>query len=182
MSIVYNKFKDHQPSADAEIIILGLFTSPNKHSGDFFFSRSRIFLWHMLPICFKQPSLQEADVDTKKKFMQRYRIDFLDIINSVDLEDADAIIDDEVLDGQVHEFTNIVERLKQLPQLKSVYFTRKTFNGIPHCKQALQEVVTYCKENNIRFCKLDTPSRHYSQEKQQQWIDTIVLQKTCLRV
>lgn len=182
MSIVPNLFKDYQPSAEAEIIILGLFTSPNKHSGDFFFSRPRVFLWHMLPICFKQVSLQEADLTVKKQFMKRYKVDFLDIVASVDIEDLDAVIDDEVLDGQVHEFNSLVERLKQLPQLKAVYFTRKTFNGIPNCKQALQEVVTYCKENNIRFCKLDTPSRHYSKEKQQQWIDTIVLQKTCLRV
>jgi hypothetical protein len=29
---------------------------------------------------------------------------------------------------------------------------------------------------------LDTPARHFSDEKQQQWIDTIVLMKTCLRV
>lgn len=181
MSIVNNKFKAHKPSTETEIVILGLFSSPNKQSGDFFFGRSRVFLWHMLPICFNQPTLQEASLDAKQAFMKRYKIDFIDIISSVDLEDEEAILDDEVLDGQVHEFTNIVSELKQLPKLKAVYFTRKTFNGIPHCKQALQEVVTYCKENNIRFCKLDTPSRHFSAEKQQQWIDTIVLQKTCLR-
>lgn len=181
MSIVNNKFIEHKPAAQAEMIILGLFSSPNKQSGDFFFGRSRVFLWHMLPICFKQPTLQEASVAEKKKFMERYKVDFLDIIASVDLDDEEAILDDELIDGQVHEFTDIVTQLKQLPKLKAVYFTRKTFNGIPHCKHALQSVVTYCRENNIRFCKLDTPSRHFSTEKQQQWIDTIVLQKTCLR-
>jgi hypothetical protein len=72
--------------------------------------------------------------------------------------------------------------IDSLPQLKAVYFTRKTFNGIPQIKNYVSQLAKYCLSKNIRFCKLDTPARHFSDEKQQQWIDTIVLQKTCLRV
>jgi hypothetical protein len=70
----------------------------------------------------------------------------------------------------------------QLPKLKAVYFTRKTFNGIPNIKSEVMKLAKHCHSKQIRMCKLDTPARHFSDEKQQQWIDTIVLMKTCLRV
>jgi hypothetical protein len=52
---------------------------------------------------------------------------------------------------------------------------------MPNIKAEIMKVAQHCQSKQIRLCKLDTPARHFSDEKQQQWIDTIVLQKTCLR-
>jgi G:T/U-mismatch repair DNA glycosylase len=183
MAIIYNKFINHQVNPKTEILILGTFTYDNSHSGDFFFGRPRNFLWHLLPICFKQASLKDAALAQKKTFMEKYKIDFVDVISALDVDfGEEEITDDDFVDTHIHSFTDVVAIINSLPHLKAVYFTRKTFNGITHIKAQLSVLAKHCQSLNIRMCKLDTPARHFSDEKQQQWIDTIVLQKTCLRV
>ena len=58
-------------------------------------------------------------------------------------------------------------------------------NSIPKVtvkRKNIQSLIDYCLENKIRFCKLETPAKFFSPEKQQQWIDTIVKQKTCMKL
>lgn len=177
-----SKFHNHQISPETEILILGIFSTPNEQSGDFFFGRSRMFLWHMLPLCFNQPSLQEATLMEKLRFMKTYKIDFMDVVKEIDSTEPENSIDDDTLDSKITAFSNLEEWMDKLTNLKAIYFTRKTFNGIPTIKQYLNTINDLCATRGVRFCKLDTPARHYSQDKIRLWTDTIVKQKTCLRV
>lgn len=183
MQILRNKFESYKPASETEILLLGTFTHDHAHSGDFFFGRPRNFLWHLLPLCFKQPDLKNASIQQKQAFMKKHKIDFADVIRALEVEwGQEDITEDDFIDSHVHEFTDLIALVDSLPALKAVYFTRKTFNGIPNCKMQVSKLAEHCIGRQIRFCKLDTPARHFSDEKQKQWIDTIVLQKTCLRV
>lgn len=183
MVVINNKFNSYKPAQQTEILLLGTFTHDHAHSGDFFFGRPRNFLWHLLPLCFKQQSLKEASLQQKQAFMSKYKIDFADVIRSLEVEwGEEEITEDDFIDSHAQEYNNLIGLVDSLPNLKAVYFTRKTFNGIPGIKTKMNELAQHCMAKNIRFCKLDTPARHFSDEKQKQWIDTIVLQKTCLRV
>lgn len=182
-NILTNKFSNHIINPETEILLVGTFTHDHPHSGDFFFGRPRNFLWHLLPICFKEPSLKDASLLQKQAFMQEFKIDFVDVIETLEVEDGEEeIMEDDFIDTTAHSFTDLISVVQNLPNLKAVYFTRKTFNGIPNIKTQVSILAKHCLQNNIRMCKLDTPARHFSVEKQQQWIDTIVKQKTCLRV
>lgn len=183
MPIHKHKFHAHQVHPQTRILIIGTFEADQTHAGDFFYGRQRSFLWHLLPICYGLPSLKEASLTQKQQFIQRYHIDFADVIESLEIEeDEDLLMEDEFIDQHIHAYKDVIGLINTLPQLEAVYFTRKTFNGIPNTKKGVSAIADYCKEKGIRFCKLDTPARHFSDEKQQQWKDTIVLRKTCLRV
>jgi hypothetical protein len=90
-------------------------------------------------------------------------------------------MEEDFVDISAKTFYDLTALVDQLPKLKAIYFTRKTFNGMPNIKAEIMKLAQHCQSKQIRLCKLDTPARHFSDEKQQQWIDTIVLQKTCLR-
>lgn len=183
MPIILNKFKDRQPDPQTEILILGTFSPDTPAAPDFYFGRSRNYLWHMLPICFGLPPMKDAPLKRKLEFMSAQKLDFADLIRSIEVaEDEAEHLDEDLFDPHVHEWNDITAIIDSLPALKAVYFTRKTFNGIPNIRAQMTHIAGHCKSKGIRICKLDTPARHYSEEKQQQWIDTMVLQKTCLRV
>ena len=182
MPIILHKFRDHQVNPRTEILILGTFNPDIPDEVDFFYGRSRNFLWHLLPQCWGLEPMKDAALSDKKDFIAGYKIDFADIILSLEVpEGQEENTDDTFVDTHVKEWNDIVKLINSLPNLKAVYFTRKTFNGIPNMRLQINKVAAHCKEKGIRICKLETPARHYSIEKQQQWIDTIVLQDTCLR-
>ncbi len=179
-----HKFNEHAINENTEVLILGTFVYDFPDSPDFFYGRTKSFLWHLLPSCFNLPSLKEADLAEKKAFMLAHKIDFADVIQSVSLDEADEnhMTDDSVIDSSVNEWTNLIALVDSLPQLKAVYFTRKTFNSIPNIRQQISALAKHCQAKNIRICKLETPAKYFDEAKQQQWTDTIVTQKTCLRV
>lgn len=183
MPIILNKFREYQVSSETEILILGTFSPDTPDAPDFFFGRAKSFLWHLLPLCWGHDSLKEASLLSKQAFMAKYKIDFADLIDALNVpEDNEANMDDTFVDSHVHQWKDIIALIDTLPNLKAVYFTRKTFNGIPNNRTQSTLIANHCKKKNLRVCKLETPSRFFSPEKQQQWIDTIVLQNTCLRV
>ncbi|WP_026898240.1 uracil-DNA glycosylase family protein [Daejeonella oryzae] len=182
MSIIQHKFRDYQVNPETEILILGTFTPENAEGPDFFYGRERNFLWHLLPICYGLPDLKEAPLAEKKAFMEEYKVDFADFILSLNVpEGSEQNVDDSFIDSHVDQWKNIGEVIDSLPKLKAVYFTRKTFNGIPNTRAHLALISDKCRERKIRLCKLETPAKFFSPEKQQQWIDTIVLKNTCLK-
>jgi G:T/U-mismatch repair DNA glycosylase len=182
MPTILHKFKDHQVAADTEILILGTFSGDTEEGTDFFYGRSRNFLWHLLPQCWAREPLKEAGLEEKKRFMTERKVDFADLIHAIDVpEGEEKNVDDAFIDSQATEWKNIIGIMESLPKLKAVYFTRKTFNGIPNTKKHLGPIVDYCRQKNIRICKLETPAKFYSPEKLQQWKDTIVSGKTCLK-
>ena len=183
MPKVFHKFKHISPDAGTEILILGAFVPEAEEDTDFFYGRSRNYLWHLLPICWKGVSLKDASLSEKQHFMQKYKIGFADLIDTLDVpEGEETNTDDTFVDSHVLQWNDIVSLIDSLPALKAVYFTRKTFNGIPNIKLQLTGIAAHCKQKGIRCCKLETPARHFSVEKQQQWIDTIVRQSTCLKM
>jgi len=114
--------------------------------------------------------------------MAAEKIDFADIIHGLDIPDGEeANVDDDFIDGHIHNWKEIIEMIDTLTDLKAVYFTRKTFNGIPNMRAHVNLIAAHCLQMGVRFCKLETPARFYSPQKQQQWIDTIILQSTCLK-
>jgi hypothetical protein len=182
MPTILHKFRNHQLNPQTEILILGTFNPDIPDEVDFFYGRSRNFLWHLLPQCWGLAPLKDAPLSSKQEFMTQYKIDFADLIHSLEIpEGQEENTDDTFVDSHVKEWKDIIQLIGTLPNLKAVYFARKTFNGIPNMRIQINMVSEYCKEKGIRICKLETPARHYSVEKQQQWVDTIVLQNTCLR-
>jgi hypothetical protein len=183
MSIIQNKFKNYQVNPNTEILILGTFSHDVVDGADFFFGKARNFLWHLLPICYNLPSLKEANLLEKQDFMQKHKIDFADLIDTLDVpEGEENNLDDTFIDTHASEWKDIITLIASLSNLKAVYFTRKTFNGIANAKKQITGIALYAQENKIRFCKLETPAKFFSPEKQQQWIDTIVKQKTCMKI
>ena len=89
MSIITNKFKALRPDTDTEILILGTFSPNIPDEPEFFYGRPRNFLWHLLPICWKQESLKEASLQEKIAFMQKYHVGFADIIASLDVPEEE---------------------------------------------------------------------------------------------
>ncbi|HEY0896699.1 MAG TPA: hypothetical protein VGE15_09135 [Sphingobacteriaceae bacterium] len=183
MSVILNKFRDHRVNGATEILILGTFSPDIPGAPEFFFGRHRNYLWHMLPKCFGEVPLKDAPLGKKLQFMENHRLDFADLISEIEFgDDEEEHQDEDLYDGHVHRWNDIIKLIDSLPKLKAVYFTRKTFNGIPNMKQQMKKIGKHCHEKGIRICKLDSPARHYSDEKQQQWIDTMILQRTCLRM
>lgn len=182
MPVVQHKFRDHQVDPETEILFLGTFNPDIANVPNFFYGRPRNFLWHLLPQCFGFDVLKEASLLNKQAFMVAQKIDFADLIAALEVpEGEETNIDDDFIGSHVQQWKNIVELMETLPNLKAVYFTRKTFNGIPNIRAQVSLIKNYCHKRSIRFCKLETPARFYNPEKQQQWIDTIVLQKSCLK-
>ena len=183
MPIILNKFRNHQVNPQTEILILGVFNPYTEDAPDFFYGKSRNFLWHMLPQCWGLASLQDANLQSKQEFMLKYKIDFADVIDAIELpQEEDKNPEETLIDSHVQQWKDLVGLVDSLPKLKAVYFTRKTFNGISNIRTQLSSLARHCAAKDLRICKLDNPARFYSQEKLQQWKDTIVLQKTCLRI
>ena len=183
MPVISHKLREYQVSPNTEILILGTFIPDLPNVAEFFYGRERNFLWHLLPQCWGLDPLKDEPLSRKKEFMSAYNIDFADIIQSLDVPDGDELnTDDSFIDSHVSEWSDIKALIDKLPNLKAVYFTKKTFNGVPRMRAQVKNIADHCIQNEIRFCKLETPSKFYSPEKLQQWIDTIVLQNTCLRV
>jgi len=110
-------------------------------------------------------------------------IDFADLIAEVDVPAGEeANVNDQFIDSRVTEWRQIEELLAARPQIRAVYFTRKTFSGIPNIKIRVQHLKRYCNANGIRFCCLPTPARNGGADKQQQWNAAIIDQQTCLPV
>lgn len=102
--------------------------------------------------------------------MQLYGIDFVDLINYVEIEEGqENNYNDNYIDGIVVEWNDIIAKLDALPHLLKVAFTRSTFHGIPNIQERIQEIQNYCQNRNIDFTCLITPARYYNQNKQDIW-------------
>lgn len=183
MPIILHKFHQHIVNPETEILILGTFNPDIPNGPTFFYGRPRNFLWQLLPGCWGLASLKDELLPAKQVLMAQYKIDFADIIHSVDVpaNEADNFADD-FIDGHVHQWKNIITLINTLPKLKAVYLTRITVGGIPNIHIQINEIQGHCLQKNISFCLLQTPARFTNAAKQQQWIDTIINQISCVNV
>ncbi|RZK26430.1 MAG: hypothetical protein EOO43_02865 [Flavobacterium sp.] len=169
MTTIHHRFQNHNINTNTETLIVGTFNPDTPENiADFFYGRSRNYLWTLLPASFQMPSLKGKEKTDKLEFISKSNVDFIDLIASVEVDKPDNY-DDRYLDGRVSEWRNVISVMKKLPMLKQVCFTRKTLADIPKMKERIEGIKTYCEESNIRFQYLPTPARFYNDAKQTEW-------------
>jgi G:T/U-mismatch repair DNA glycosylase len=162
---------DHVVDPETEILVIGTFNpAAPSNEADFFYGRRRNFLWQLLPLAFGETSLKGKSREEKTAFMKRHRIDFIDIISEVDVNDP-ANYDDSYIDGKVSEWKDVIAEIEKLPRVRKICFTRKTCADIPNMKKKIGEIRDYCEKQNISFRALVSPARIYSADKQAEWTD-----------
>lgn len=167
--LVKHRFSERLIPKSTEIIIIGTFNPDTpENKADFFYGRTQNHLWTLLPEAFGETSLKTGGKEAKARFMAQHKIDFMDVIQSVDVEKPDDYRDDYI-DACVVEWTDVVGQLRQLPALRKVCITRKTVSGIPNIRKRFLEIELYCRENKIQFQYLITPARGYTVAKQEEW-------------
>jgi G:T/U-mismatch repair DNA glycosylase len=175
MAIVQHKFLNHTISPNTETLIIGSF-NPNAEDSkaDFFYGRSRNFLWRLLPNAFKVDTLKGRTKKDKLSFIATHKVDFIDLMKSVKVEEGEETnYLDTYIDFRVEEWADVLAEMKALKNLKRVCFTRKTFDRIPNMEKKILEIQQYCESANIKFTCLSTPARFYNEEKQAEWIQFI---------
>jgi G:T/U-mismatch repair DNA glycosylase len=174
--LVKHKFLNHKINPETETLIIGTFNPDAKsnESTHFFYSSGRNNLWVLLPEAFGEASLKNVGKDEKLKFLQRRKIDFIDIISAVQIERGKGgVRDDRYIDNKVLNWReDLIPEIDKLPHLQRVGFTRKTFSGIPNIKQYIEEIArTLKKSRSIELKYLVSPARFYNKKKQDVWTD-----------
>ena len=171
MTIVNHKFLNHTINPNTETLIIGSFNPEAEGNNvDFFYGRSRNFLWRLLPTALGLDSLKGALKENKLSFIETHKVDFIDLIKSANVEDGEeANYLDNYIDSKVEEWSDVLSEIKALKNLKRVCFTRKTFGRVPNMEKKIQEIQKYCDSSNIHFQCMSTPARTYNKEKQEEW-------------
>lgn len=125
-------------------------------------------MWTLLPTAFGEASLKGKSREEKISFINKHKIDFTDLIAEVAVDEV-ANYDDIYLDSRVTEWRDVIAQISQLPHLKRVCLTRKSFGGILHMKSRVDAIQSYCESKNIPFVCLVTPARFYNVAKQAEW-------------
>lgn len=169
MAIVKHRFLSHIINPDTETLVVGTFNPDTKENiADFFYGRQRNYLWTLIPAAFGEASLKGKTKEEKLAYIKERKIDFIDLIASVDVEE-ESNYDDDYLDGKVQTWGNVIAEMEKLKNLKRVCFSRKTFAGIPKMKERIESIRSYCETWGIGFSYLTTPARFYNNEKQTEW-------------
>lgn len=181
MTLVKHKFRDHQIQTDSEILIIGTFNPDTpKNNADFFYSRKvkrSNELWALLPTAIlgrPENLVGLARVQEKKKFMKDQKLDFIDVIDQIEIPaGSENNVKDSFLDKHMPvggTWRDVIGKMKELPKLKMVCFTRKGFQDIPNIKKKIEEIEGYCNQREIKFGRLVTPSPLYrNNDKQKEW-------------
>lgn len=171
MRKIRHRFLDLEIHPDTEILIVGTFNPETAgNPADFFYGRSRNFLWRLLPLALGAGDLKGSSKSEKKAFLEKNKIGFIDLIAEVEVEAGrETDYKDDYIDAKVTAWRNVPAVLKNLRNIRRVCFTRKSFSGVPNIRKQVDEVRVYCRENNIVFQALNTPARIYSEAKQQEW-------------
>ncbi len=169
MTTIKHRFINHEINLKTEILIVGTFNpDTEKNEAEFFYSRPRNFLWTLIPAAFGKDSLKEKSKDEKLEFIRQHKIDFIDLISEVKVDEV-ANYDDSYLDKKVKEWKCIIPELDKLSNLKKVCLTRKSFGDIPNMKIRIDSIKNYCENRKLIFQFLTTPARFYNQNKQVEW-------------
>jgi G:T/U-mismatch repair DNA glycosylase len=169
MTTIKHKFRDHKINPLTEILVVGTFNPETvENIAEFFYSRQRNYLWKLIPTAFAEDSLKDKSKEEKLEFIAKYKIDFVDLISVVDVNEVSNYADN-YLDNKVLEWKEIIPEIRNLPNIKQVCLTRKSFNDIPNIKIRIDEIKKYCDEFEIVFKSLITPARFYSANKQEEW-------------
>jgi G:T/U-mismatch repair DNA glycosylase len=169
MAIVKHRFRKHELNPDTETLIIGTFNPDTPENvADFFYGRQRNFLWTLVPKAFGDESLKGKTRQEKIEYIRERKIDFIDLISEVSVEEV-SNYDDDYLDSKVTTWRNVLSEIEQLKKLNKVCFSRKSFSGIPKMKERIENIRLYCEKWGIRFEYLTTPARFYRADKQDEW-------------
>jgi G:T/U-mismatch repair DNA glycosylase len=169
MRKIRHRFINHNINPKTETLVIGTFNPDTEENiADFFYGRPKNFLWTLIPTAFNEASLKGNSRTEKEKFIERYRIDFIDLILEVEVEEVDNYRDD-YLDDKVTVWNNVIAEIEKLKNLKRVCMTRKTFGDIPNMKTRIEEIKNYCERKEILFQFLSTPARFTNESKQTEW-------------
>jgi len=175
MANVKHRSRDHRISPVTETLIIGTFNPDSENNpADFFYGRPKNHLWKLLSEAFGEPDLKSASKEAKISFINRHKIDFIDIISEISIpEDTLSDYRDIFIDDKVIRWNDVIAEINCLKNLKKVCFTRKTFSDIPYIKEKIEEVRLLCQNIGIFFKYLITPARIYSNEKQIEWAEFV---------
>jgi G:T/U-mismatch repair DNA glycosylase len=177
MIVIRHKFAGRKILKDTKILIIGTFNPDTpQNTANFFYSRPHNYLWEIIPTAFGSQSLKKAKKDEKEKYIKDKKIDFIDIIEAIEVETdkADNYADD-FIDNKIIKLRNVIAEFRKLKDIKKVGFSRKTFDcNIPQIKKEKEKIENFCKENRIYFQALSTPSRSNNVKKQKEWTDFLI--------
>jgi|SRR5687768_11466583 len=171
MTSVKHRFLDHQINPDTETLIVGTFNPEAANNyAEFFYGRSRNYLWRLLPTAFNENDLKGASKSEKLEFIRKYKIDLIDLIEEINVDEGqEANYYDGYIDNKVTRWNNTIAVIDSLQNLKRVCFTRKSFSDIPNMKKQLEAIQQRCNNKQILFKALTTPARFYNEDKQTEW-------------
>jgi G:T/U-mismatch repair DNA glycosylase len=174
---IKHKFLDHKIDLAVETLIIGTFNpDTKKNKATFFYGRGRNYLWRILPIAYNESDLKKAEKEEKIRFIKKHKVDFIDLIAEVEVEDEQVKnYYDRYLDKRENIlWREILPEIKKLKSLKRVCFTRKTISDIPNMLRRIEIIEDYCKEHRISFKALSTPARYYRDDKQTEWTNFLL--------
>ena len=179
MITIKHKFRDYQINKETETLIIGTFNPDRKgNEADFFYGRKHSFFWPLLAKAFGESNLKDKVKEEKIEFIRQKKIDFIDLISEVKINENEIdnidTYKDKYLDGKVNDWRKVVDEIEKLDKIKRIGFTRKTFSDIPEMKKRITEIEEYCEQRKIHFEYLKTPSRGYSIHLQKLWTDFLL--------
>lgn len=171
MVTIKHKFRDFQNKKDIETLILGTFNPDTpENKAEFFYGREKNYLWNLLPKVFEYKALKKALINEKLEFINQYKIGFSDLIAEIQIEQGqETNYADDYIDNRVREWNDLDEIISNNKQLKSIFFTRKTFSDIPNMKIQIDGIKRICDKNGIIFNTLPTPARFENEKKLNEW-------------
>lgn len=169
---IKHKFGGAYLPTNPKILFLGTFNpKASGNNANFFYSRPRNYFWQLLPIVLKKQSLKNALPIVKKKFLNHNHIALMDLIYQINVPSsqstnyADAYIDKYVSKWNCKKLIYVINKYP----IKHIFFTRKTFTGIPNMKKKINQLEKLFNRKKIIFSKLPTPARYAGIKKQEEW-------------
>jgi G:T/U-mismatch repair DNA glycosylase len=169
---IQHKFLKHEIHPNTEILIIGTFNPCHEcnKDNDFFYSspNNRNRLWKLLPFAFGESDLRHATVEEKLTFSRNKHIDFIDIIQEVEVDEEEACNrNDAYIDKRVTQWRDVDFELKKLPSLKRACFTRKTFDK--HVQRIGEKVERLQKSIGKPFHLMHTPAWFPPKDEPKLW-------------
>jgi G:T/U-mismatch repair DNA glycosylase len=186
LNTIKHKFLDHQINPATETLIIGTFNpAAVKNDAEFFYSRPKNYLWTHIPLAFDEKSLKQKKIgekeyenklNEKKAFIEKHRIDFIDLISEVRVEEGqETNYDDDYIDSRVPEtgWRDVVGEIKKLHSLKRACFTRRTLSDIPQMRKRIELIQSCCQERGVHFQFVTTPGRPLRKDRPNEWSEFI---------
>jgi len=168
---INHKFGNYNNNFTIETLILGTFNpDTEQNNAEFYYGRQHNFLWNLLPRVFGYKTLKNSSLSEKIEFINNLKIGFSDLIEEIQIEEGNETnYEDEFIDKKVTKWNDLEFIISKCENLKSIYFTRKSFSGIPNIRKQIENLKIICQEKKIDFNLLPTPARFENEKKLNDW-------------